>query len=269
MSVSKSFLSALTGIALAQGRLDSLGQSVLDFFPEYDGPALDPRIRDVTIRHLLTMRMGIRDESEDDYGAYWELYRSENWIRKTLESPLVFDPGARMAYNTFETHLLSALLTKATGSSTLDFATEFLCRPLGIDVDSWERDPQGYYFGGNAMNLTPRETARLGLLYLHRGRFEGRPIVPETWVELTLTPSTNSRHPNEWGGLKNYNYAWLCWLGQINGRDLFMGYGYGGQFLAVFQGLDLIVVSTAKNEVDPDASTAQECAILEIFSRFS
>lgn len=268
MSVSKSFLSAITGIALQRGYIPSLEEKILDFFPEYIYPGIDPRKYDITIRHLLTMRMGIRGEAEENYGVYRDMYASDNWIKTTIESPLVDDPGAKMHYNTFETHLLSAIITKASGRNTFDFATEFLCEPMHIDIDSWEQDPQGYYFGGNSMQFTPREMAVLGWLYLNRGRLNDVQIVPGDWVALTLSASTDFPHPNEWGAFKNYNYAYLWWLGQINQYDMFMGYGYGGQFVVVFPDLNLIVVSTARTQVDPDTSTVQEWAIFDIVARF-
>ncbi len=268
MSVSKSFLSAITGIALYQGYIDSLEEKMLDYFPEYVYPGIDPRKYDITIKHLLTMRMGIAGEDEDNYGVYWELYHSDNWIKKTIEYPLENDPGERMRYNTFQTHLLSAIITKATSETTLNFARKFLFDPMNIDIDDWEQDPQGYYFGGNSMYFTPREMAVLGYLYLNQGRLNGIQIVPVDWIELTLSPSTNLQHPNEWGAFKNYNYAWLWWLGQINEYDLFMGYGYGGQFVIVFPALNLIAVSTAPDQVDPDTSTVQEWAIFDIISHY-
>jgi CubicO group peptidase (beta-lactamase class C family) len=268
MSVSKSFLSAITGIALQQGYINSLEEKVLNYFPEYIYAGIDPRKYEITIRHLLTMRMGIRGEAEDNYGVYWEFYNSNNWIKKTIESPLIDNPGEKMHYNTFQTHLLSAIITKATQKSTLDFATNVLCNPMKIDIDYWERDPQGYYFGGNSMHVTPQEMAVLGFLYLNNGKINNRQIVPANWVELTLSPSTDLTHPNEWGAFKNYNYAYLWWLGQINDYDLFMGYGYGGQFVVVFPSLNLIVVSTASYQVDPDTSTIQEWAIFDIIARY-
>jgi CubicO group peptidase (beta-lactamase class C family) len=268
MSVSKSFLSAITGIALQQGYIDSLEEKVLDYFPEYIYPSMDPRKYDITIKHLLTMRMGIKDEAEDNYGAYREFYNSDNWIKKTIESPLLFNPGERMRYNTFQTHLLSAIITKSSQKSTLDFAAENLFIPMNIDIDFWEQDPQGYYFGGNSMYYTPLEMAGLGFLYLNNGRLNDMQIVPSAWVALTLSPSTNNNHPNEWGAFKNYNYAYLWWLGQINEYTLFMGYGYGGQFVVVFPSLHLIVVSTANTQADPDTSTVQEWAIFDIIAKY-
>jgi CubicO group peptidase (beta-lactamase class C family) len=93
---------------------------------------------------------------------------------------------------------------------------EYLLTPMKIDVDDWEQDPQGYYFGGNSMFFTPREMAVLGYLYLHDGSLAGKQIVPESWVELTLSASTDFTHPNQYGAFKNFNYAYLWWLGYSN-----------------------------------------------------
>ena len=202
-SVSKSFLSAIAGIALYHGDIDSLEKKVLDYFPEYVYTGIDTRKHQITVRHLLTMRMGIRDESEDNYGVYWGLYNSPNWIQATIESPLAFNPGERMRYNTFQTHLLSGIITKATQKSTLAYGKEFLFDPMGIDVDGWRRDPQGIYFGGNEMYFTPQEVALFGYLYLNHGALNGKQIVPAAWVDSSLSPSTNYTHPNEWGAFKN------------------------------------------------------------------
>lgn len=268
MSVSKSFLSAITGLALDDGHVDSLEEKILDYFPEYIYPEIDTVKYDITIRHLLTMRMGLKGEAEDDYAEYWRLYNSDNWIKATIESPLEYQPGERMSYNTFQTHLFSGIITRATGESTCDYATTRLMEPMKIDVDAWEQDPQGYYFGGNSMHFTPQEMAVLGWLYLNDGRLNGVQIVPSAWVELTLAPSTDFTHPNEWGEFKNYNYAYLWWLAEIRGYEVFMAYGYGGQFVVVFPDLQMVVVSTARNQVDPETSNVQEWAIFDIIARF-
>jgi CubicO group peptidase (beta-lactamase class C family) len=268
MSVSKSMLSAIAGITIYGDYGLDLQDRMLDYFPEYDTDDLDPRKDQITIYHLLTMRMGIEGEETDDYRVYSELYNSENWIRSTIEYPLVSDPGKYMRYNTFITHLLSGVITRATGRSTLEFAREYLFQPMGIDIDYWEKDPQGIYFGGNSMYVTPREMAVFGLLYLQNGTLNGKQIVPSEWVKKSLEPSTHTVHPNGWGTWKNYDYASLWWLGQFNGYDSFMGYGYGGQFVIVFPGLDLIVVATCNNNIPPEETTEQEWTIFELVTRY-
>lgn len=268
MSVSKSFLSAITGIAVHKGFIDSLSEKMLDYFPEYIYTGIDPRKYNITIEHLLTMRMGIRGESENNYSVYQSIYTSGNWIKTTIEYPLNYNPGEQFHYNTFQTHLLSGIITKATQKSTKEFMTENLLKPMSIDVDEWERDPQGYYFGGNAMHFTPREMAVLGYLYLNNGKLNNRRIVPESWVYHTLSPSTNFSHPNQWGELKNYNYAYLWWLGQIGGFDIFMALGYGGQYIIVFPNIDLIVVATSENQVYSITANEQELGVLNIVKSY-
>jgi CubicO group peptidase (beta-lactamase class C family) len=268
MSVSKSMLSAIAGLVLEGPYGLDLEDKMLDYFPDYYSGGLDPRKQDINIEHLLTMRMGIERESHNNYSVYSELYQSENWIKSTIEYPLVNDPGERMRYNTFITHLLSGVISEATGQGTDKFARKKLFAPMGIDIDYWEKDPQGICFGGNSMHVTPREMAVFGLLYLQNGMLEGKQIVPQSWVEQSLTPSTDLTHPNEWGSWKNYNYAYLWWLGQFSGYDSFMGYGYGGQFVIVFPDLALIVVTTANNNIPPEATNAQEWALFDLVNDY-
>lgn len=263
MSVSKSFLSALAGIALDRGYLDSLDERMLDYFPEYIYPTIDPRKYDITIRHLLSMRMGIEHERYN----YFQIYYSDNWIKTTIEFPLTYNPDERFAYNTFQTHLLSAIITKASGLNTFEFADSFLTGPMGITIDDWEQDPQGYYFGGNIMHFTPREMALLGYLYLHDGRLNNLQIVPKEWIELSLFPSADFGS-SEWGPVKNISYGYLWWLGQFNNYDLFMAIGHGGQFVIICPDLNLIVVTTANNRVDWDTADQQHLRVLEIVAGY-
>ena len=267
-SVSKSMLSAIAGLVLDGPYGLDLEEKMLDYFPEYNSGGLDPRKQDISIKHLLTMRMGIERESHNNYSVYSELYQSQNWIKRTIEYPLINDPGDRMRYNTFITHLLSGVISKATGQGTDQFARRELFAPMGIDIDYWEKDPQGICFGGNSMHVTPREMAVFGLLYLQNGRLRGEQIIPGEWVEQSLSPSTDFDHPNEWGSWENYNYAHLWWLGQFSGYDSFMGYGYGGQFVIVFPELHLIVVTTAETEVPPETTTTQEWALFDLVNEY-
>jgi CubicO group peptidase (beta-lactamase class C family) len=263
MSVSKSFLSAATGIALENGYIDSLNQKVLPFFPEYNRDDLDPRKQEITIRNLLMMQAGY----ESEYYNFMAIYSSENWIKTTIEWPLKYDPGTTFSYNTFETHLLSAILTKATGQSTLTFVTKNLLEPIGIEVHYWEQDPQGYYFGGTNMFFTPREMAVLGYLYLNDGKLNGQQIVPEHWVTESITNYTLFEGKN-WGDLHNYNYGYLWWLGEINGNKAFIALGYGGQYIISFPDLDMIIVTTSENNLDWDTADAHEQTVVHLVAEY-
>jgi len=236
---------------------------MLDFFPEYVYQSIDPRKYDITIRDLLMMRAGFdRDENVYNY-----IYNSSNWIKTTIELPLLYDPGTTFAYNTFETHLLSAVITKASGSNTMDYANENLLQPLNIECADWKRDPQDYYFGGNNMYFTPRNMARLGYLYMNGGRINGQRIIPVDWVEESLTNYTNFNNAT-WGDLDNVNYGYLWWLGEIKNHRVFLAIGHGGQFVLNFVNLNLIVVTTAEWYLDWNTADQHERSILSIVANY-
>lgn len=183
---------------------------MLDFFPEYVSPALDKRKLDITLEHLLTMGMGIAGEHEN----YLTLYYSKNRIKSVIEMPLEYSPGVGFSYNTFETHLLSAIITKTSGMNTFEFGRKYLFEPLSVTVTRWERGPDGYYFGGNNMFMTARDMARLGYLYLNGGFLDGKQIVSQDWVERSLEKHITSFNQS-WGDLRSINYGYLWWLGRI------------------------------------------------------
>jgi len=232
-SVSKSILSAIVGIACEQGYVKDLDQPVAEILPEYFTAETDPRKREITIRHLLTMSSGLEGTSFGNYDAW---IASRNWVRYALNRQLLSEPGRRMIYSTGNTHLLSVILTRVTGMSTLAFSRRYLFEPLGIRMPAWDRDPQGYYLGGNNMHLTPREMLAIGRLYLDAGMAAERRIMSEEWIRESLTPSVGRR------GRSGYGYLW--WYRTSWGHDLHYASGYGGQYIVLVPDLDLAVVLT-------------------------
>jgi len=234
-SVSKSIVAALVGIAIERRLLKGVDQPIADFFPELRKDA-DPRKQRITIEDLLTMRQGLESTSFDNYGAW---VKSRNWVRYVLERPVLSDPGEDLEYSTGSSHLLSAILTKATGKSTWQFAREVFATPLGFTLAGWARDPQGIFFGGNEMLLTPRQMVAIGELYLNRGRVNGRQIVPAAWVETSCKGRGRSRfNPDQL-----YGYGW--WIRDFTGHEACFAWGYGGQYILVFPTLQLVVVTTS------------------------
>lgn len=260
-SDTKSFMSAIIGIAVRDGIIESLDKHVMDYFPEYAYPGMDTRYNDITIRHLLTMRMGIDTEER----IMIPVLQTDDWIRETLRLPLIFGPGQRFSYNSLETHLLSAIITKSSGMDLLTYARIHLTGPMGIQIASWGQDPKGYRIGGYDISMTPRDMAVLGYLYLNGGKLNGIQIVPGEWVEESLAKSWSS-DALQWGVLREYNYGYLWWLGKMNGYRLFMALGMGGQYIITFPELNLIVVATANKDISWD--NVQELPILEIVSRY-
>ena len=234
-SVSKSWISALVGIAIERGHIESLDQPISEF---YDNVLDDESKRSITVGNLLSMQAGLETTSFYNYGA-WVL--SDDWVHFALNQPLQAQPGTRLMYSTGNTHLLSAILTQATGKSTLQFAREELGQPLGFHLESWPTDPNGIYFGGNNMEITPRQMLAFGEMYLNRGRANGRQIIPESWVDTSFQPLAESRRESG----RFYGYGW--WIRDMAGVQTAYAWGYGGQFIVVAPELDLVVVTTSNS----------------------
>jgi CubicO group peptidase (beta-lactamase class C family) len=237
-SASKSVISALVGIALDRGFLQSVRQTIGSFFPDLLGGDQNGPKRAITLENLLTMRSGLETTSNRNYGS-WVL--SSNWVVYALNQPLVRPPGTRMDYSTGNTHLLSAILTRATGTTTWQFAQDYLADPLGFSLARWPQDPQGIYFGGNDMTMTPRQMMAFGKLYLHGGRTDDRQVIPREWVERSLVARTPS--PRERG--RFYGYGW--WIREMAGHATYYAWGYGGQFIFLVPDLDLAIVTTSSS----------------------
>ena len=243
-SVSKSILSALVGIAIEQGILGGVDISVDRYFSELSSVESRPAKAGITLEDLLTMRSGLRTTSNRNYGT-WVL--SDNWVVSALRQPLEATPGQEMRYSTGNTHLLSAILTTASGRSTLEFAREVLAEPLGFELAPWPRDPQGIYFGGNDMRLTPRQMLAFGELYLNAGRRGERQIVPASWVDASLRPRSKSPH----GEARYYGYGW--WICTLAGYQVPHAWGHGGQFIMLVPELDLVIVTTSSANAGEEA----------------
>jgi len=237
-SVSKSVLSALVGIAIAEGTIESVDQPIAPFFDRYLASDPDPRKREITVGHLLSMQSGLERTSGTHYGRW---VSSPDWVRYALTRPMVAEPGGPRMYSTGNSHLLSAMLTQAAGQNTWAYARDKLAQPLGVALPRWPADPQGIFFGGNEMRMTPRAMVRFGELYRNGGRHEGRQIVPESWVRESLTPRTGSRREGE-----GYGYGWF--VGEVRGHPVFYAWGYGGQFIFVVPDLELTVVTTSDHD---------------------
>lgn len=241
-SASKSVISALIGLAIDQGYIESVDVPIVRYFPEYISETENSDKLEITIENLLTMQSGLETTSNRNYGR-WVL--SDNWVEFAINQPLVAEPGTDMLYSTGSTHLLSAILTRATGMNTKAFAQQALTRPLGYAMNYWSQDPQGIYFGGNDMEMTPRQMLLFGELYLNNGRFAGEQIIPASWVQASYQPRAHSPR----GQGRFYGYGW--WLRDLAGMQVPVAWGFGGQLIFVVQDLELVVVATSDSDPGP------------------
>ena len=242
-SVSKSVLSALIGIAIDRGHIAGVEQPIRAYFSDELRDTDNALKTHITVENLLTMQSGLETTSNRNYGAW---VASADWVGFALRQPLLFAPGRLMEYSTGNTHLLSALLTRATGQTTLAFAREVLAEPLGFDLAPWPQDPKGVYFGGNDMQMTPRQMRAFGELYLNGGRAGGTQIVPAEWVAASLVPRVQSRGQRS----RYYGYGW--WIRDMAGHETPYAWGFGGQFIVLVPALDLVVVTTSSSDPGPE-----------------
>ncbi|WP_237143333.1 serine hydrolase domain-containing protein [Phyllobacterium zundukense] len=197
-SVSKTIIATLVGIAIDRKIFDGLDQPIAPLLQDRIPRNADPRLQRVTIGNLLSMQSGLDRTSGQNYGRWVE---SNDWVRYALSREFVDEPGGRMLYSTGNSHLLSALLTAKTRRSTLQNARDWLGKPLDISIPPWPRDPQGIYFGGNDMLLSPRAMQAFGEMFLNSGQSDGRQIVPKAWITESWKPRTSSPFTGDSYGL--------------------------------------------------------------------
>ena len=237
-SVSKSIISLLVGIAIEQGHLDGVTQNIGGFFPDYFKAHPDPEKQSITLQDLLTMRAGLASTSRGNYGP-WVL--SDNWVEFILSQPLVEKPGGEMVYSTGSTHLLSVILTRATGMSTREFAKRYLFVPLQISIGGWDRDPQGNYMGGNNIALSPSSLLKIGAMVMNMGVYRQKQIVPRDWIVESMQIYTRS-------DFNPYDYGYLWWQRKLNGYTVLFAWGNGGQYILMLPALRTVVAITSSNE---------------------
>lgn len=230
-SLSKSFTSTAVGLAVAEGRL-SIDDRVLDYFPEDAPENPSPNLRAMRIRDLLTMNAGHQDELN------WR--EKPHWARAFLAHPVPHKPGTHFRYNTPATYMLSAIVQKVTGETVLDYLTPRLFEPLGIDKPKWDTSPQGISIGGYGLYLRTEDIAKFGQLYLQRGQWNGKQVLPAEWVDQATSKqvSNGSDPARDWDQGYGFQF-WRCRHGAYRGD------GKDGQFCIVLPEQDAVVAITA------------------------
>jgi CubicO group peptidase (beta-lactamase class C family) len=254
-SVTKSLVGLLYGIALADGKVPPPAAVLVDQFPEYPDLAADPARRRLTVAHVLTMTLGLEWDESVPYtssaNSEIAMERAPDRYRFVLGRPVVGPPGERWGYSGGATALLGRLVARGTGTALPDYARAALWVPLGITSSDWTRSPDGTPSAASGLRLTPRDLARVGQLIVQRGRWEGRAVVPDSWLEASLRPAVTID--------ERVRYGLHWYLGEMpvatrsgTRREPWVGaFGNGGQRLIVMPGLELVIAITAGNYDQP------------------
>jgi CubicO group peptidase (beta-lactamase class C family) len=242
-SCTKSVVSTLIGIAIDEGYIDAnLDHRLLDIFPDRTVRNPSDWKSDMTLRDLLKMSAGF--DARDSYLYEWEgldwLHEADDAIQYMLDLDMAFEPGSRFEYTNGVSHLLSCIITEATGMSALEFAEQHLFESLGISGAEWSTDSQGHNWGYSNLRITPHGMAKFGYLFLHGGEWDGEQVVPQDWVEEATTEQVPAGTL-----LDGYGYQW--WTST---DGYFSAIGYKGQFIHVVPELDLIMVTTSREPND-------------------
>lgn len=231
-SITKSVIATLVGMAQGRGDIGDVRTPVAALLPGTIGP----KKAAITLEHLLTMTSGLGWVESDP--TFAKLYRSPDWVQFMLDLPMGRKPGAVFSYCSGCSHLLSAIVAEQTGEDPEALARRELFAPLGIRDYQWETDPAGLPIGGWGLRLTPRDMAKLGLLYLHQGQWDGKQIIPAAWVA-----EATRKHTATDGDL-GYGYQWWTYPNW----GAYAALGRDGQTIWVAPDYDLIVVTTAATE---------------------
>jgi CubicO group peptidase (beta-lactamase class C family) len=203
---------------------------MLDYLGQYDTEEVDPSLKAITIEHLLTMTAGFEFEP---MGA--------SSVPASLREELVSEPGEMAAYNSTSTHLLSAVVSEAAGMSALNMANDRIFSRLGIPRPIWSGDGFGVSIGGYGLNLTPRDMAKFGYLYLNEGLWDGEQIIPSSWIEMSTTKQA------EWGdsALSSFaDYGYLWWVLPLCEYEAYPAIGACGQIIMIVPDAEMVVVTT-------------------------
>ncbi|MCP5104852.1 MAG: serine hydrolase [bacterium] len=253
-SASKSVTAMLIGIALKENYLSGPDMKMMDFFPEYAEPGMDPRKYDITVRHLLEMTCGL-GAYPGDSGLI--LLGSGNPIKNAINQPVISTPGEVWNYYNPATNILRGIIKKSSGMSSYEFAKMYLFDPLDISVISWGQDSAGYYNG--YMEFYPRDMARIGYLNLNNGLIAGTQILTAEFVNLSIQPLNI---PDFTAGFHEQAYGFLWWTGKLSGYDAYAAMGWGGQNIFCIPGLNMVIVTTADSHVDLQLLTVNELEIV-------
>jgi CubicO group peptidase (beta-lactamase class C family) len=276
-SATKSFTSALVGIALDQGCLSSVDQKMMDFFPEFAGQITDPRKEQITIRDLLQMRAGYPwEEREPPYFDILFLSNNWHWLPHIVDFPLTSDPGTEFHYSNLTSHLLGVIVARACDTDLKSYGREHLFTAINAEVADWTCDADNYNWGSFEIYVTARDMAKFGLLYLNDGEYEGKQVLSAEWVTESLQSYSENINFTGWFSSRlgryfrdiGYGYQW--WSARVGDHHFDFAWGHGGNLIVLLHELDMIVVAIADplHELPAETGWKYEGAIIDLVGKF-
>ncbi len=241
-SAAKSITSALVGLALEQGCLSSVGQKMIDFFPDFADQIDDPRKREITLRDMLQMRAGYPSEESDQ--ALWEAVWSDDYVHLVADFPLTSDPGTEFQYSNLTAHWLGIIVARACDTDLKSFGQDHLFDPLGAEIGNWRKDSDGYNWAAGEIHVSARDAAKFGLLFLNDGQFEGNQIISADWVRDSLQTYSKDAYDNI-GEFRDIGYGYQWWSAEVGDHDVNFAWGHGGQLIVLLDDLNMVIVVTA------------------------
>ena len=260
-SITKRITATLTGIAIDKSYIDSLLIPISNYFPEISNPGVDPDWNTVNVYHLLNMISGMDWMEEEDLTTYENNF--EDPLNFIFNRNIKYQPATYYAYNSPGIHLLSYIIERASENKMGDFAESYLFEPLDIKGYHWQADGNDVKRGGAGLELTSRDLAKIGLLYLQHGRWKNQPIISEQWIHQCLKQpiDLDTLEGNHRPGL-SIGHTW--WTSRYQGEIIHYGDGYGGQILLMIPKYEILVVMNRFYEVSGEEN---ERAFNEFFSQ--
>ena len=240
-SLSKSFTATAIGFAVSEKRL-SVNDKVISFFPDALPDTVSPFLSQMKVKDLLSMSAG-----QEPDPTFKIVANDSTWVKSFLAVPIVHEPGTKFLYNTLATYMLSAIVQKVTGEKVIDFLKPRLFKPLAIDGIDWEVDPHGINTGGWGLRLKTEDMAKFGQLFLQKGNWNGKQILPASWIEEASTlkiyqaPDARQSQKDSSDWMQGYCYQmWRC------RHNCFRGDGAYGQYIIVMPDQDAVIAITAE-----------------------
>lgn len=259
-SITKSISSLMIGLAIDQGHIASTSVKLIDYLQDYDLSTVDELFRMATLEDLLTMRLGMEwyeIGAPLSNNTTEQLEKSEDWIQFTLDQAMDTIPGTTWVYNSGASQLMSVIIKKATGYALDDYAKKYLFDPLQITDFHWKHTPKGLPDALGGLYLKAEDLAKIGYMVLNHGEWNGEQVISKEWIKRSTTRISDSSKIGDYG----YGYQW--WRPDTGKKEVWAGFGFGGQYVLIFPQFNTVAVIYCWNIFEEEVEDLRS-AIIEV-----